>query len=365
MPTFTFNAVIVDVAVAPLILGTPDENGVSVTITDENAAGGAPDFLIDGDEQHLSFTFNGQSYDVTGTNLYLTGTASVPDENGVLKHGSYFVVEDAVLADLLRPLMPAGTTLPDLIPLFIPDDQAASFNVGDDGIFQGLTTPVAPFVCFGENVRIQSADGETPCAALSVGDRILSQRGSFETIRWIGRRRLTGWDFSQDERLRPIRITAGSLGRGLPLRDMLVSRQHRMLVSSEIAKRVTGVRDVLIPAIRLTELPGIEIARDVTEITYTHLLFDRHEVIFAEGAPSESLYLGSEALDALSPCARQEITSLFPQVAAPDFLPQAACEMPSHKKQKQIILRHRRNSKPLLCPPPVPDNVFSFAPAAL
>jgi len=348
MSIFTFNAVLVDVAVAPQILGTPGENAVTVTIDDINGSGGTPDFLIDGDEQHLSFTFNSQSYDVTGTPLYLTGTASLWDNDGVLQHGSFFIIEDTDLADVLRPLMPEGTTLPELIPVFIPDDQSASFTVGGDGILQGLTTPEAPFVCFGEQVRIQTNKGSVSCADLMVGDRIMTRRGTFEAIRWIGRRDLTEWDFCRDERLRPVRICAGALGNGLPLRDMLVSRQHRMVVSSVISERVTGHPDTLIPAIRLTELRGIEIAQDVTKITYTHLLLDQHEVVFAEGAPTESLYLGTEALAGLTPDARQEISSLFPEVDTPGFLARPACELPSGQAQKQIVRRHVKNNKSLL-----------------
>lgn len=35
-------------------------------------------------------------------------------------------------------------------------------------------------------------------------------------------------------------------------------------------------------------------------VTYLHLLLDRHEVIFAEGAPTESFFPGPQAFDAMS-----------------------------------------------------------------
>jgi hypothetical protein len=50
-------------------------------------------------------------------------------------------------------------------------------------------------------------------------------------------------------------------------------------------------------------------------VTYVHVLFDRHEVVFAEGAQSESLYTGDEALKALGEAARAEIFRLFPDLA--------------------------------------------------
>ncbi len=348
MSTFQFNAVLVDFAGAPLILGTPTNGGVTVTLTDTNGPGGAADFFIDGDEQHLSFTFGGVTYDATGLPLALTGTSKLADSSGTLQSGNFFLVDDDALADALRPLMPAGSELAGLIPVFIPDDQNATFTVGADGELQDIDWPAAPFVCFGENVRILTDDGDIRCRDLNVGDLVFTQDGRLRPIRWIGRRRLTQWDFVQNPKLRPVRITAGALGQGLPVRDMLVSRQHRMLVSSVIAERVTEQRDVLIPAIRLTELPGIEIATDAREITYTHLLFDQHEVVFAEGAPSENLLLGAEALKAISLDAREETLALFPFVADPGFSQATAQVIPDARFQKMIIQRHMKNNKPLL-----------------
>ena len=98
-------------------------------------------------------------------------------------------------------------------------------------------------------------------------------------------------------KLWPVRICVGALGNGLPERDLLVSRQHRMLVSSRIALRMFGQADVLIPAIRLTALPGIAIDTNVTEVEYFHILLANHEVVFAEGAATESLYTGKGSDD--------------------------------------------------------------------
>jgi hypothetical protein len=70
----------------------------------------------------------------------------------------------------------------------------------------------------------------------------------------------------------------GALGRGLPRRDLRVSRQHRLWLDGR-----------LIAAARLIGRPGI--ARDdrCAPLTYPHLLSDSHEILFAEGAPAESL----------------------------------------------------------------------------
>ncbi len=81
-------------------------------------------------------------------------------------------------------------------------------------------------------------------------------------------------DFARNPKLRPGHISVGALGSGLPTRDFLVSRQLRMLVSSKVAERMFGERNVLVPAIRLTDLPGIYIDEAIESVTYFHLLFD-------------------------------------------------------------------------------------------
>lgn len=169
-----------------------------------------------------------------------------------------------------------------------------------------------------------------------------------QRIKWIGHRRFGARALAQHENLRPICITAGALGQGLPTRDLIVSRQHRMLVSSRIARRVLGCSDVLLPAIRLTALPGVYVNHSCQQVAYFHMLFSRHEVIFAEDAPTESLYPGPQALDALSAASRQEVLTLFPQLQFLNYPPGAARPIPPVAAQKQMILRHAKNNKPLL-----------------
>jgi hypothetical protein len=62
----------------------------------------------------------------------------------------------------------------------------------------------------------------------------------YQAIRWIGVRTFNEADLSLNERIRPIRIAKGSIGQDMPERDLFVSPQHRVLVNSRIAKRMTN-----------------------------------------------------------------------------------------------------------------------------
>lgn len=172
-----------------------------------------------------------------------------------------------------------------------------------------------PVPCFTAGVRLLTAKGQRPVEKIAVGDLVETADNGLQPVRWVGSRTLDAVDLAAAPELRPIRIARGALGDGLPKRDIMVSPQHRMLVRSAIAQRMFGADEVLVAAKHLVGLAGVSVADDVTEVTYLHLLFDRHEVVFAEGARSETLYVGAEALRSVGEAARAEILALFPQLA--------------------------------------------------
>jgi hypothetical protein len=212
-----------------------------------------------------------------------------------------------------------------------------------------VNVPTEVIVCFVQGTLIDTRDGQVPVEDLKTGDSVRTQDNGFQEIRWAGSISINPFTLQQNPKLRPIRITAGALGHGLPKRDLLVSRQHRILVSSRIAERIFGETEVLVPAIKLTELPGIHVDEDVTEVCYFHFLFDQHEVVFSEGAATESLFTGPEALKSVPPAARAEILSLFPELKNASFDARPARHIPEKGKHiKQLVRRHMANEQPLL-----------------
>ena len=207
---------------------------------------------------------------------------------------------------------------------------------------------VSLMVCFAGGTRIRVPGGERPVEALQIGDLVETAEGP-KPLRWIGRRRVTRAEQIEDVRFRPVLIRAGALGRGLPSRDLLVSRQHRMLAASPVAERMFDSGAVLIAAHLLTGLPGVGIAPPVEDLRYFHLMFDAHELVWANGAPSESLYLGQEALKALAPAARAELRHLFPGLFSGSGAPVApARPIPAGRRQRQFIARLMKNGRDLL-----------------
>ena len=203
--------------------------------------------------------------------------------------------------------------------------------------------------CFTSGTMIATPDGLRAVEELQVGDLVMTADNGPQAIRWIKARKVHRWALSAAEKLRPVRIKAGALGAGCPEADLLVSQQHRMLVRSRIAERMFEEAEVLVAAKHLIGLPGIELAEDVTEVTYLHFLCDRHEVVFANGAPTESLYAGPMAMKALGDAAVAEILGLFPELGQMgSFSLTPARVLVKGREGRNMAERHAKNAVALL-----------------
>jgi hypothetical protein len=207
-----------------------------------------------------------------------------------------------------------------------------------------------PPICFVSGTRIQTSRGQLKVEELRVGDLVLTLDSGYQPIRWIGSRKLDAIDLRFNAKFRPIRIRAGALGDGLPKEDLLVSPQHRIMVRSRIARNMFGCSEVLVPAKQLLLIDGIDVAEDVTETGYWHFLFDKHEIVWANGAPSESLHTGREALKSVSLAARAEIFSIFPHLRqrSPDDRACGARPLISGRQARKLSFRHAQKRRQLV-----------------
>ena len=160
-------------------------------------------------------------------------------------------------------------------------------------------------VCFTSGTAIRTPRGDVPIDELRVGDLVTTLDNGPQRIRWIGRRTLDKAALLANPDLRPILIRRGVLGAE---RDLLVSPQHGLLV---------GARgDHLARAKHLAQkTPGIRIAHGKRQVTYIHLMFDTHQIVFSENTPSESFYPGPMALRMMDSGPRAELFDLFPELS--------------------------------------------------
>ncbi|WP_306007140.1 Hint domain-containing protein [Aquicoccus porphyridii] len=205
--------------------------------------------------------------------------------------------------------------------------------------------------CFTAGTLIKTQRGEVPIEQLERGDMVLTMDQGFQSIRWIGHRHLSLSELLENPKLRPIRIRAGVLGLNQPERDLLVSPQHRVLVRSVITERMFDEPEVLVPAKELLAAEGVDVIESSEPVDYWHFFFDWHQVVFSNGALTESLYPGKQAFKMVGEEAREEIFSIFPifrdfaegkEVAVP------ARKLVKGKKARRLAIRHAANSKHLV-----------------
>jgi hypothetical protein len=167
--------------------------------------------------------------------------------------------------------------------------------------------------CFTPGTMIATARGEVAVEALRTGDRVMTRDNGYQAIRWIGSKPLTHTELLADPSLQPVLIRKDALGPGLPDRDMMVSPQHRMLLTGGRADLLFGETEMLARAIHLADLPGITRC-SLSGVTYKHVLFDQHEIIRANNTWTESFQPGDRTIGGMEDDVREELFKLFPEL---------------------------------------------------
>ncbi len=145
-------------------------------------------------------------------------------------------------------------------------------------------------ICFASDALISTPRGPVPIARLCAGDQVLTQDNGPQPVMWVGQSTLSGMALRHHPHLRPIRLRRGSLIDGLPEEDLCVSPAHRVLVRGVQARALFGCDEVLARAGDLVDYHTISPDTALHGVTYVHLLFEAHQIIFANGLPTESFH---------------------------------------------------------------------------
>jgi Ca2+-binding RTX toxin-like protein len=253
-----------------------------------NVGSGDSAFGDDGDD-----VFNLTPGDLDGTNLTITG-----GEGG------------ETLGDTLNITGPAAIVYDD------PSEESGTITYYDTGevvTFSEIEN-INYIPCFTPGTLIKTAQGEMPVEEITVGTRVLTNDHGYQPVVWAGAREIDAETLAQNYALKPVLIRKGALGKNMPERDMMVSPQHRMLIGNFKTALWLGEEEVLVPAKFLVGLDGIEEVQS-GGVTYIHFMFNDHQVVMSDGCWSESFQPGDTSMGALTEDAREEILTLFPELA--------------------------------------------------
>jgi hypothetical protein len=136
--------------------------------------------------------------------------------------------------------------------------------------------------CFLKGTTIRTADGDRKIEDLGAGDLLPSVFGGTHAIEWLGRYSFKKGDPTKRwvRGVLPIRIARSALGDDVPHADLYVTQTHAVLVDGILMAVGNLVNGTTITRYDAAELDQLE---------YFHLKLARHDVIYAEGAPCETL----------------------------------------------------------------------------
>ncbi len=277
---------------------TTYNSSVAVTLSDDD-----PDLDWFGQDTGTPQTINDgfNTYTVLGGGYLETEFIDSETGNAVTENLAFYFVSG--VGWVFTPPVGSVFTVGDTITGFGPNGWTDTNGV-----------PYTEIVCFTPGSLIHTRHGKKPIESLKPGDAVLTADNGYQNIRWIGCSAVSRKDLLIRHNLRPIVIRKDAFGPGLPERDLRVSPQHRVLVSGDKVQLNFAEHEMLAPAKGLLNDHSVLVDHSCSKIDYIHMLFDRHEVVFSNGIPTESFHPGHVGLDAVGHAARQELFTLFPQL---------------------------------------------------
>ncbi len=225
--------------------------------------------------------------------------------NGVVELNSGHEVRLLANGDLeiTPPAGQSGLTGPETINFSYTVENGA-------GITDTAFVVVTAVPCFARGTMIRTPDGERPVEALTTGDLIETRDHGPQPLRWLGSRTV-----SATGRFAPVVIEAGTFGFH---RRLVVSPQHRILLTHWMAELMFGEDEVLVAAKDLVNDCSVRIQEGGT-VEYFHLLFDRHQIVWSDGLETESFLPGPSVMSDFDDRVRDEVLSLFPEIDPMSF----------------------------------------------
>ena len=217
-----------------------------------------------------------------GNHIYLDCTITLMGPDGTTFEAVVLVEVETASGEVEQVFMLA------LAPVH---DKTKYHLVGIDRNSAPAKMAQASCVSFSRGTHITMASGkQTPIEELSIGDKVLTRDQGVQTIRWVGQTTMRAvGDFA------PVLIKKGTLNN---LNDLVVSPNHRLFIYQRVDEIGAGRSEVLVKAKHL--LNGSTVTRiNGGFVDYFQLLFDDHQIIFAEGIAAESLLLDTRTSAAL------------------------------------------------------------------
>lgn len=171
-------------------------------------------------------------------------------------------------------------------------------------------------ICFTPGTRMMTPGGARLIETLQPGDLVQTKDDGALPVIWTGQCRMSDARLFATPKLRPVRIRGGAFGIGQPDTELIVSPQHRMLISGAAVSALYNTTEALVAAEDLVNGRSVAVDLSPGGVTYVHVLLERHSIVFANGLASESFHPAGMALDTLDPDDAARLADHLPKVMA-------------------------------------------------
>jgi hypothetical protein len=243
---------------------------------------------------------------------------TVTNGGGIVGNGSLVDAESTII---LRALDSAGNPTGPEIEVTVFSQNNTTGNVWgfgtDTPLVDGVsyikvggdndgTVRYTDFItCFEARTKIKVRSGLKAAEDIAIGDMVWTRDSGYQPVRWVGKTTVAARGA-----FAPVVIKPGGIGNA---EELVVSQQHRILLSSASAELLFGVNEVFVAAKHLCGLPGVS-ERAGGSITYVHFMFDTHQIVSANGISCESFFLSEFSVSGVEADQRRELLALFPSL---------------------------------------------------
>ncbi len=262
--------------------GTTLAPGGRITVIDSEGGSGGPNGIAGDTVFSTGFLQGGDGFNYI---LYDDGANEFISLEGAAA-GGFLALDEAEVVSAHPGATKVGTEEP--LPAFAFGQSQYRTLDGDTAWINGAPTPGSAN-CFLTGTLIATPSGERRVEDLAVGDKVLTATGAVAVVKWNAHQTIRL--FERGPQNDPVRFKAGALGGGLPHTDLIVTADHGMALDGYLINASALVNHGSIDFVPTAEMP--------TRVTFHHIETEKHDLILANGVPSET-YLdipGRQAFD--------------------------------------------------------------------
>lgn len=322
----------------PVVHGST--NSIRIAIADVSDSSYDSNLLIAGDSLQTSVVAQTDS-----TNVYPTGSKNLDvltnDTNGGGGTLTITHLNGNAVTVGVPIVLPTGQTVSlnaDGTVNILGDGDVENFNFTytiDNGTDTDIgIVNVSSIPCFVAGTLITTELGQRNVETLVLGDLILTKDDGLQPLRWKGQRTVAA-----EDNFAPIRIRANTFGSH---DDLMVSAEHQILIRDNLAELLFGEQEVLVSAKDLVNDYSVTRCSG-GDVTYVHLMFDRHQVVYSAGLATESFLPGPQTTKVFERKIVDEICTLFPEIDPETGLGYSPAARRVLKKFEAKLLRDARD----------------------